>query len=106
MRRPIRGDMFYAGVDKRRPVIVVSNNMFNKTSNYVNVVPISSRIKRLDLPCHAYLGKEITGSDSMVMCEHYYTVPADELSDYIGTLSKFQMKKIDKAIKCQLGLGE
>lgn len=106
MREIMRGDIYYAMVDKRRPVVVISNNKYNTTSQYVTVCPIASSVKRLDLPCHVLLSADITGEKSMVMCEHYYTVKKCDLNDYVGTLSKFQMKKINKAVKCQLALGE
>ena len=37
---------------KRRPCIVISNDIQNKGSKTVNVIPITSNLKRTDLPCH------------------------------------------------------
>lgn len=99
-----RGDIYYAQVDKYRPVIVVSNHRYNDSSDYVTVVPISSKLKRLDLPIHVLLSKEITGEASMVMAEHYYQLKKEELKQYVCTLSKYQMKKINDAIKTHFEL--
>ena len=63
-----RGDIYYADLGKVvgseqsgiRPVVVVQNNIGNKYSNTVIVLPITSRFKK-KLPTHVSISKNKYG---------------------------------------------
>ena len=50
-----RGDIFYANLspaigsemDKRRPVVIVSNNANNRASNTITILPLTSNVTRV-----------------------------------------------------------
>lgn len=93
------GDVFYVEYDGgegthlqngRRPAIVWQNNTGNQYSPNVVVIPITSAIKRLDLPTHVKLPAEESGlpRDSMALCENPMTIPMECLSEYVSHLPK------------------
>ena len=71
-----------------RPVIVVSGNQKNK-GNIINVVPLTTRIKREDLYTHIVVDGYGLPKKSMTLCE--LTVPIDKhdlkSENYIGTVT-------------------
>ena len=59
-----------------RPAINYQNNTANLFSTIITIVPVTSQIKRLDLPCHVFIGKEGgLRKDSMAMLEQMDTLP-------------------------------
>ena len=61
-----RGDIYLADLGPGRgskqggirPVINYQNNTANLYSTIITMVPVTSKLKKLNLPCHVYLGKE------------------------------------------------
>lgn len=109
-----RGDIFWcpvmevnAGgelyVGDPRPVIIVSNDRFNTSSNNITVVPITTKEKK-DLPSHVKISvNKIKGT---AMCEKVSIATKDNLGYFCGTLPQEQMGEIDKALCFQLSLEE
>ena len=87
-----------------RPVLVIQNNRGNKYSPTVIVAAITSRLKT-KLPTHVSL-RNIKGLDknSVVLLEQVRTIDKKRLDNYIGTLTKEQMQKIDKALRTSTGM--
>lgn len=91
-------DIFYANLSQNtikseqggiRPVIVIQNNVGNKYSPTVIVLPITSEIKKENMPTHCVIHKsEINGLrvDSMVLAEQIRVIDKSRLKDYIGYL--------------------
>ena len=60
-----RGDIYYANLNPfkgseqggTRPVLVLSNNIGNRESSVLIVAPITTELKKLDLPTHVFLEK-------------------------------------------------
>ncbi|MDY8023370.1 type II toxin-antitoxin system PemK/MazF family toxin [Paenibacillus polymyxa] len=63
-----------------RPVMVISNNIGNKYSPVIVVVPITSQLKKAKLPTHVLIKKEDceVDRDSVVQFEQHITVPKDK----------------------------
>ena len=105
----LRGDVYWIDFNpsiggeaqKTRPAIVVSNDAANKSSNRIQVVPITSNIAKC-YPCEAYI--EIKGSISKAMADQIATVSKLRLKDKIGKISNEQMLDIERIIKVQLGM--
>ena len=80
---PKRGDIGYVNLNPTkgfeqkeiRPVIVISNDVFNNHSNMIVVLPITSNVK--EFPTHYLLEdtKKIQGS---VLCEHVRSIDYNE----------------------------
>ncbi len=100
-----RGDIYLADLGPGsgskqggiRPVLNYQNNTANLYSTTITMLPITSKLKKLNLPCHVFIGKEGNlKKDSMVMCEQGSTVNKSQLLGYIGKLSRKTMERVDK----------
>lgn len=110
-----RGDIYLADLGEGigseqhgvRPVLVVQNNIGNKYSPTVTVLPITTKIhKSRGLPTHVMID-HMGGLDekSSIMAEQISTIDKTKLFTYIGTIPEDAMKKdINEAIRIQLGL--
>lgn len=83
-----------------RPVIIISNNINNRFSGNLTVIPCTSQDKK-DLPTHVKL--EINGP-SIALCESIKTISKNSLGNYIGTCDEELLENIDSCIEIALGL--
>lgn len=108
-----RGDIFFADlnpvVDSEqggiRPVLVVQNDIGNKHSPTVVVVPISAADKK-DLPVHFNLKARGLPKRSRILAEQIRTVDRQRLKEYVGSLDNEVMKEVDRILKISLGVDE
>lgn len=103
------GDVFYVECDDlwgnshvqrgRRPVVVWQNNIGNQYSQNVVVIPLTTSIKRRDIPTHVVIDAVTSGlyAQSMALCENPMTIPMDRLSDYVTHLPKKTLVDIAEA---------
>ena len=107
-----RGDVFYADLDPIigseqggiRPVLVVHNNVGNKYSPTVVVLPISSA-KKNNMPTHIHIcGSKMLPKDSIVLAEQIRTIDRNRLLRYVGSVSLEIMGKVDRAVKISIGV--
>lgn len=108
-----RGDILYADLspvvgseeDGFRPVLVIQNNAGNKYSPTVIIAPISSQIKKTELPTHVLLPSHLALPEkSMVMLEQIRTLDRVRLDRYLATADDQTMRSVNKAIRVSLGL--
>ena len=110
-----RGDLYYAELDPIvgseqagfRPVLVVSNNIGNRYSPVIVIVPITSRrMGRKRLPTHVEVRMpELLKNDSTALTEQIRTVDKLRLKEYIGSLPDCLMKEVDQALAISIGIG-
>ena len=87
-----------------RPVAIVSNDINNKFSPTVNVLPITSRTKN-NIPVHVMVGiTEGLPQPSTILTEQMVTINKDQLKNYIGSCSNYKMYEIENAILLQVGI--
>ena len=106
---PGRGDVWLVSFDpsiggetrKTRPAVVVSNNTANTLLNRVQVVPVSSQVKRL-YPAEAYL--TLNGSRRKGMADQITTVAKERLLRRLGALGADDLMAVSRVISVQLGL--
>ena len=91
-------DIYYADLSKNiveseqggiRPVIIVQNNIGNTHSPTVIVFPITSEIKKANMPTHCIIHKSEKNGlkvDSMVLAEQVRVIDKSRLQNYIGFL--------------------
>ena len=91
-------DIYYADLSKNtvnseqggiRPVIVIQNGIGNKYSPTLIVLPITSEIKKENMPTHCILHRSIKNGlkvDSMVLAEQIRVIDKSRILDYIGYL--------------------
>lgn len=79
-----------------RPGLVFQNNLGNIFSPNIIALPLTSSLKKSELPTHVTILSEGTGlkMDSMVLCENPERMSKEKVGKYITTLSHEQMKQI------------
>ena len=110
-----RGDIYYADLSPVvgseqggvRPVLMIQNNVGNKYSPTVIAAAITSRGTKADLPTHIKLYADHSGlsKDSVVLLEQIRTLDKQRLREKMGTLSSYDMYKVDQALSLSFGLG-
>lgn len=112
-RGTILSNVLFSGVGSEqsgyRPVVVVSNNVCNRYSPTIHVVPLTSVIKKKGQRTHYVLEKrhnKCLMNDSLVMAEQVQVIDQARLSEayYLGTVTPNDLKEISKCIKEQLDL--
>ena len=105
-----RGDVFYADLDPIigseqggvRPVLVVQNNIGNKYSPTIVVLPISSA-KKSEMPTHIRIcGEKMLPKNSIIMAEQIRTIDRNRLQSYVGSVDLEIMKKVETAMKISI----
>ena len=103
---PVRG----SEVNKRRPVIIVTNEGANSRAallqrGTLTVVPITSNTRET-LPFQVYLPAQDSGlpKDSKAQAEHIRSLSLDRFGSHLGTLPYRLMDEIDDAIRLHLSL--
>lgn len=102
-----KGDVYFASLnpivgseqDGERPVVVVQNNLANKHSPTIIVVPITTVLKKMELPTHIPISKNrFLKKDSMILVEQIRAIDKKRLKAYLGHLRLEEMKLVDSAI--------
>ncbi len=108
-----RGDIYTANLNPfrgseqggTRPVLVLQNNDGNIFCPTLIVAPLSSRIKKRNLPTHVLLekGRGLI-MDSIVELEQIKTIDKTRIRRYIGRVTREQMASVDESLHKSLGL--
>jgi mRNA-degrading endonuclease toxin of MazEF toxin-antitoxin module len=101
-----RGFLHWGSLDKRRPLLVVSSDKFNARSEYVTVVPGSTRLR--PLVTHVELRPNEGGVEktTMLLCEHVQELHRSDVDPApIGPqLSGERMRQVEAAILLYLDI--
>lgn len=104
-----RGEVWWINFDpsvgeeikKKRPAVIVSNDISNKYLKRFQVVPLTSNVDRL-YPSEAYV--TLKNKRCKAMADQLTTVSKLRFINKIGKLSKTDMEAVNKIIKIQLAL--
>ena len=108
-----RGDIYIANLNPfrgseqggTRPVLVLQNNDGNLYCPTLIIAPLSSKLKKPNLPTH-YLLKKGRGlmTDSIVELEQIKTIDKSRIKRYIGKITPEQMSGVEEAVQKSLGM--
>ena len=122
LHNPSRGEVWFAQLGYHsgtsvqagcRPVFVVSNDTGNHHATTIVVLPMTTRLKRSELPTHVELCQsDLTKADlnrpladSMILAEQITTISKAALRNYIGKVEDCRkLNEIDNAVKVQLAI--
>ena len=87
------------------PVIVVSNNLVNRYSPVITAIPLTSKIKRLDMPTHILLYGSGLWKESMAVCEQVMSLDSSRCIYPIGHVHNSDTQAaLMRGIHAQLGM--
>jgi mRNA interferase MazF len=109
-----RGEIYYANLDpslgsemaKRRPVLIVSNNINNQVGATVTILPITSNVTKV-YPFEILLQPLESGlpKPSKIQAQQIRTIAKQRInSSMVGSLKESWMQLVDTAIKLHLSL--
>lgn len=109
-----RGEIYYANLDpsigseanKKRPVVIISNDANNRASATLTILPITSNVSRI-YPFEVELLSIESGlsETSKIQCQRIRTISKQHInSAAIGRVNKETLKKITMAIKLHLDM--
>ena len=99
------------GRGKKRPVVVVQADAYNRTLRHLIVAEVTTNLGAASDPANLLI--EVTtpegqatglAQDSVVTCLHLVTMTEDRIGKVIGKLSAGLLQKIDDCLKAALGL--
>ncbi|MSP61575.1 MAG: type II toxin-antitoxin system PemK/MazF family toxin [Myxococcales bacterium] len=110
-----RGEVWWAtprlagGSPKRRPLLIVSDDVFNCNERYPKVMVVHlTSVQRPGGPFdwEVTVARGVAGIDkaSVAKCCEVYTFEKAQLQSVIGTLPRDVMRKIDRALAVALSL--
>ena len=110
-----RGDVYWADLGqpvgsrpaKRRPVLVISGNSYNRSRlARVLVAAVTSNTQLATMPGNVFLPTNATGlpRDSVVNVTALVTLKKTDLTEQAGTLSPTLMKEVDRGLRRVLEL--
>ena len=84
--------------------MVIQNNTGNEYSPTVIVAAITSRLK-IKLPTHVSLrNRQGLEKNSVVLLEQIRTLDKKRLENFVGTIDRYQMWKVDEALRTSTGM--
>ncbi len=109
-----RGEIYYANLSpavgseiaKRRPVLIISNDINNRAATTVTILPITSNVSRV-YPFEVLLQPSESGLPklSKVQAQQVRTISKQRISgDVVGSLRGGLMQLVDAALKLHLAL--
>lgn len=99
---PTRGTE-QAGV---RPVLIVQTDRANRASPHTIIVPLTTKIRRAQLPSHVLVkaGQGGLKADSVILCEQIRVIDVHRLIKRLGSLTPRKMREVNQALRTILEL--
>ena len=106
-----RGDIWVAELGKgvgseqrgRRPVLVMQNNLGNKYSDVITILPLTSQKKKEVLPTHVQISEPFLLTDSEVLVEQARSISRERFIAKVGKISPENQALVDNAFLIQHG---
>jgi mRNA interferase MazF len=113
---PKRGEIYYLDFEEgrgrtmrdRHPALVIQNNIANRYSGVIIVVPLTTNLKVAELPVGIIVDPPEGGlrKRSVVHCGHIYSSDRQAFTRdcFSGHLSPTKMQEVNKALRISLDL--
>jgi len=98
-----RGEVWWAQIDKRRPVVLLSRPEAYEVRAMVIVAPVSTTIRGFSVEVRVGR-KEGLPRRAVVNCDWVVTIPKTDLLERAGSLSGAKVAQLDSALRFALGL--
>ena len=98
-----RGEIWWARVDKRRPVVLVSRDEAYEVRAMVIVAPVSTTVRGYAVEVKVGRREGLPKS-GVVNCDWLVTLPKDRLESRAGRLPAPKLAQLDDALRFALGL--
>lgn len=108
-----RGDIYLADLGEHhghiqggtRPVVVIQNEQGNRFAPTLIVVPLTTEVKKADMPTH-YILRHQRGLDKpcVTLAEQIQTISKSQIVRYLGHVRPIHMACIDLSIRESISL--
>lgn len=98
-----RGEVWWARLDKKRPVVLVSREEAYAVRALVIAAPVSTTIRGVAVEVKVGLGEGLPRT-GVINCDWLVTVPKADLLERAGKLSAAKVRQLDDALRFALGL--
>jgi mRNA interferase MazF len=112
---PARGDLWWAVLDPTlgseqagtRPVLVLQNDAIGAFTSTIVVVPLTTVLRRAQLPSSAFIPALGTGlsSNSVALCHQLRVIDKARLRGRLGGVPQEVLLQVEHAILFTLGIG-
>ncbi len=109
-----RGELFWVNLNPskgseqsgRRPVLILQNDIGNTLAPTTIIAPLTTKSFSKEYPTNVNLPKGIAGlkSDATLLLSQIRTIDKTRLEEKIGTLSAYDLERVNHAIEISLGL--
>jgi mRNA interferase MazF len=111
MARIERGDLFWANLEPvrgreqagRRPVLILSHEIFNERSGTVIALAVTSRFQRAGFPLTYSLSEGLLAQPSWVKISQIRTLSTERLGKKLGRLPKEDLDRIIEGLMDIIG---
>ncbi len=92
-------------IHKKRPVLIISNNILNNNWPRIIIVAFSTQIHPLN-PGKIFIPKDTCGvdRDSIILTQEVRSIDKSRLVKKVGVLSKEKLLEVEESLKLVLGL--
>ncbi len=110
---PKRGEIFIADLNpsfgreihKKRPVLVISNNLLNQNLSTVIMIPLTSIIPEFIGPDVIKVDKKIgLDNESVLLVNQIRSIDKTRLIKRVGSLSQDEIEQVEEALQITLGI--
>ena len=102
----LRGTLHWGRLDRRRPVLIVSSDRFNARSDYLTVIPGSTRLRPLVTHIKLAAGEGGVEKPTMLLCEHIQELRKSDVDpEPLGVvLPRDRMLEVEAAVLLYLDI--
>jgi len=98
-----RGEVWWAKVDKKRPVVLVSRDEAYQVRSLVITAPATTTVRGYAV--EVKVGRrEGLRRECVINCDWLVTLPKEDLLERAGALSGPKLRQLDDALRFALGL--